>query len=279
MRICDLKRGSEISDMNQIKALSIEILRNFDKFCKEHGLRYCLAQGTLLGAVRHKGFIPWDDDVDISMYRPDYDKLIKLAASMPENCKFFSKETNPHHSRLYGRICNTDYVSVDAYYSKRLVGYFGIDVFPIDAVPSAKDVYLKFSKKIKILRQMFIFSNSAIFKGNGILRAFFIKPLPILICKLIGSNRIYKCFMKEIRSRSFDSAEHLGLITGIYTNKEQFPKDKYLDLIRCDFEDLKLPIIRNYDEYLRNIYGDYMQPPPKEKQVGHHTYKIYKLIK
>ncbi len=279
MRICEIKRGAEITDMKEIKAIEIELLKEFDSFCKQHNLRYCLTQGTLLGAVRHKGFIPWDDDVDISMFRPDYDKLIKLADEMPESCRFFSRENLPYHSRLYGRICNMDYVSVDAYYSEKTCGYFGIDLFPIEAVPSSEEEYNKLAKKIKILRQMFIFSNSALFKGDGFLRAFIIKPLPIIICKILGAKRIYKWYMDAVSKISFDEADSLSLICAVYTYKEKFPKSDYLDLEEIEFEGLKLPAVKNYDAYLKQLYGDYMKLPPEEKRVAHHTFKIYKLIK
>lgn len=279
MNISELTKEYEITDFGKIKALEIDILKKFDEFCTEHDLKYCLTGGSLLGAVRHGGFIPWDDDVDISMFRPDYDRLIELSAKMPSDCKLFSRELNPNHSRLYGRICNTDYVSVDSYYDESLSGYFGIDIFPLEAVPSGPREYAKFSKKIRLLRRMFIFANSALFKGKSFLRAYILKPLPIIICKIIGADRIYKAFMKEVRSRDYDSAECIALVTGQYTEHERYPKDKYYDLIRIGFEGLNLPAIRSYDPYLKLLYGDYMKYPPKEQQIPHHSFKLYKIKK
>ncbi len=279
MKICELKRGEEISDMKEIRAIALDILSDFDAFCKEHNLKYCLTQGTLLGAIRHKGFIPWDDDIDISMFRPDYDRLIELADEMPESCKFFSRENLSYHSRLYGRICNTDYVSVDSYYSEKTCGYFGLDLFPIEPVPTEDGEYNAFAKKIKLLRQMFIFSNSALFKGDGFLRAFIIKPLPILLCKLIGAKRIYKWYNNLIHKLDFEKAESLALVCAVYTDKEKFPKSDYLDLIEVEFEGMKFPAVRNYDVYLKHLYNDYMKLPPKEKQVAHHSFRIFKINK
>ena len=85
--------------------------------------------------------------------------------------------------------------------------------------------------------------------------------------------------MKEIRSRDYDSAECIALLTGQYTENECYGKDKYYDLVRLDFEDLKLPCVKTYDEYLSQIYGDYMKLPPIEKQKPHHSFSLYKIEK
>ena len=273
----EIKRGEPITDLNEIKALEIEILRKFDEFCSEHDLKYCLTGGSLLGAVRHKGIIPWDDDIDVGMFRPDYDKLLKLAVEMPEDCRLFSIENGDKSARLYGRICDKNYVSVDKYYEESLSNYFGIDVFPLEAVPSDEKEYAKFSKKIRLLRRMFIFSNSALFKGNGFLKAYILKPLPIIFCKLIGAKRILKAFRNLIEKIDYDKAEHIALLTGQYTENEQYPKEKYYKLIRLDFEGLKLPAMESYDEYLRRLYGDYMQLPDEAHRQPHHSFDLYKV--
>ena len=277
--INEIKRGEQITNLDDIKALEVEILNKFDEFCTHNNLKYCLTGGSLLGAVRHGGFIPWDDDIDIAMFRPDYDRLLELSSRMPEECKLFSIEKGDNSARLYGRICDMRYVSVDKYYDESLSNYFGIDVFPLDAVPSDPVEYAKFSKKVRLLRRMFIFSNSALFKGDGFLKAYIIKPIPIIICKIVGAKRIYGMLRKLIHKTDYDKSEHIALLTGRYTENEQYPKDKYYDLIRLDFEGLKLPAMRTYDEYLTRIYGDYMQLPDESERQPHHSFDLYKVVK
>lgn len=277
MKKSDLKIVKTITDIGEIKALELDILKKFDAFCTQHGLKYVLTGGSLLGAVRHKGIIPWDDDIDIGMFRPDYDKLLSLADQMPEDCRLFSYELSKDTARLYGRVCNTEYVSVDRYYEEDLSSYFGIDVFPLEAVPSDPQEYAKFSKKIRLLRRMFIFANSVPFRGSSFLRAYILKPLPILFCHLIGRDRIFKMFRKEIQRRDYEKATHIALVTGQYTENERYPKEKYYRIIRLPFEDMMLPAPESYDEYLRLLYGDYMKLPPKEKRHPHHTFDLYKI--
>ncbi len=270
-------RGVLVSNIDDIKSLEIDTLEKFDKFCSENNLKYCLTGGSLLGAVRHKGIIPWDDDIDIAMFRPDYNKLLELAPSMPEDCRLFSIERGDKSARLYGRICNMNYISVDKYYDQKLSSYFGIDIFPLEAVPSDPVSYAKFAKKIRLLRRMFIFSNSALFKGNGFLKAYLLKPLPIIVCKIIGAKRIFKRFRKLIDKIDYKNAECIALLTGRYTENERYPKDKYYNLIRLDFDRLKLPAPQTYDEYLKQLYGDYMLLPPEKDRKPHHSFELYKL--
>lgn len=279
MRISELKKGEHITDFEVIKKLQLNILKEFDEFCTKHNLKYCITAGTLLGAVRHGGYIPWDDDIDVGMFRPDYEKLISLYDEMPDSCKIFSREINPNHSRLYGKICNTDYISVDSFYDEKSSGYLGIDVFPLEAVPENREEFLKLAKKTKVIRQLFIFANSALFKGNSFLKAYIIKPIPIIICKIIGADKLYKLFKKVATSRNFDDSKAIALLTGLYTENESFPKERYYDLIRLDFEGLKLPAVKDYDSYLSQIYGDYMKLPPVDKRQPHHSFSVYKLIK
>ena len=151
-----LKYNPEGSALRRDQKELLRMLQIVAQICREHDIKWWLSSGTLLGAARHKGFIPWDDDIDIGMFRPDYNRLLKLASEMPEECRLFSIEKGDRSARLYGRICNMKYVSVDKYYEANLSNYFGIDIFPLEAVPSDKKEYANFAKKVRLLRRMFI---------------------------------------------------------------------------------------------------------------------------
>ncbi len=275
MKLCNQCPYTTI-DTDAQKQIVVKILADFDAFCKKHNIRYCLTQGTLLGAVRHGGMIPWDDDIDIAVFREDYDRLIEYSKEMPNTCRFVSRETDGEFPRLYGRVCNTDYSVLDKFYSKKYIGFYGIDVFPIDAVPTEKAEYQSFAQKLKRLRRLFIFSNSAPFLGTDILRAWFIKPPLILFSKIIGSNRLFKGFKALATATPYDNAQKLAVLTGEYAEKEAFSKQAYLDLITVEFEGMQLPCVRNYDEYLTNLFGDYMTLPPIEQRKPHHNFYVFK---
>ena len=266
----------ETVDAETLKKISLQILRDFSAFCTEHGIRFCLTQGTLLGAVRHRGMIPWDDDIDIAVFRPDYDRLISLADKMPDTCRFVCRETDGDFPRLYGRACNMRYRVLDKYYSKKYIGYYGIDIFPIEAVPGEDAEFDKFAKKLKRLRRMFIFSNSALFLGTDFLRAYVVKPPLILFCKAVGTERIYKKFKSLATSIDYESASSLAIVTGEYAEHEKFSKEFYEDITLLDFEGMKLPATKYYAEYLRQLFGDYLTPPPESERKPHHSFYVFK---
>lgn len=270
--------NKKVEEPQKIKEISLQLLADFDAFCRANNLKYTLTQGTLLGAVRHKGIIPWDDDIDVAMFREDYDKLIALSKTMPDNCVFINHDTDKSYSRLYGRICNKNYLSVDKYYCNATTNYYGVDIFPIEEVPENADEYYKFAKKLRILRQMYIFSNSAVFKGINFLRAYIIKPIPIIICKLIGRNRIYKMFYNIVNKYKGTGSNTLAILTGEYVFKENFLKDDYLKFIDLPFEENERMCIEEYHKYLSKIYGDYMKLPPEEKRVNRHNFNLYTKI-
>lgn len=271
----NLENARRIENIEEVRKIELNILKEFDKFCRENNIRYVLTAGTLLGAVRHGGFIPWDDDIDIAVFRPDYEKLIALSEKLNDNCAFLSFENDKYFSRLYARIVNKKYVSRDKYYSKRYTNYFGIDVFPIEFVP--KTGTDKFFKKLKILRQMFIFSQSALFKGNGFLKAFIIKPIPIILCKIIGRERIYKMFYKTVKSVDAAKSECSAVLTGVYGGKEILTNADYYDIVNIYFDVLETFTVKNYEKYLTNIFGDYNKLPPENERFPHHNYILYSL--
>lgn len=271
----NLENARQINDIDEIRKIELEILTKFDKFCRENGIRYVLTAGTLLGAVRHGGFIPWDDDIDIAIFRPDYEKLISLSKKMGEDFALLNFENDNNYSRLYARIVNKKYVSRDKYYSKRFTNYFGIDVFPIESVPNENaDRYFK---KLKVLRQMFIFSQSALFKGNGALKKYVIKPVPILLCKFIGRERIYKMFYKTVKNVDVNSSDSSAVVTGVYNRKELLTNKDYYDIINIYFDGLATFSVKNYEKYLTSIFGDYNKLPPENERIPHHNYILYSL--
>lgn len=255
----------------KIWAVLIDMVSEIDKICKKYNLTYFAANGTLLGAVRHKGFIPWDDDLDIVMPRPDYDKLIAISEKEIKHPYYlhFSKG-NENYFRNYIRFRNEEttaipMIDLNHNCSK---GIF-IDIFPLDGCCENNSVQKYRFFKGKVLNG--ILMNYVYI--NDINNHMFLRRIAYVM-----TNLYYKIFgyqslitlMEDIRRKnSFYDSSKIQAITHDY-DPVVSPKDYYADSIWMDFEYIKIPVPKGYDAILTEIYGDYMQFPPIEKRGKRH---------
>ena len=262
-------------DVEGLKQVQLDILRAVHVFCKNNGINYSLSSGTLIGAIRHKGFIPWDDDIDICLLREDYEKLeAAFPAILEGKYQFFSLKRNKKWNRPWGKIQDSRTIlHEDANYIIDGLG-IGIDVFPMDDVPDNHDTFLKWNKKRKVLflawsikqlrwsKERNLLNNVLMLFVRLLLLPFNLRTLAFFVDKYIkktdgkGYNKVYE---------SCDALKALN-----YQEKSNF--DSYIDV---EFEGEQFKAMIGYDNCLRNIYGDYMKLPPKEKQVSHHSFKAY----
>ena len=255
------------------KGLSVKILHEVDEFCSKNGIKYSLAYGSLIGAVRHKGFIPWDDDVDIMMLRPDFERFIREFnhdSSKLFSVSSYATEKNFHYP-MAKVSCNAtvnDELGFDKY------GY-AIDVFAIDKFPCLQ-------KEIKVLLRKkklywYLFSIKAM-KWD--------KQLPMsknlvwgslkTILRIIPYSFIHQRIRKYIGYfESLQSGFQLGCFTTPYGAHDLFPKELFSDFIEIPYENSFFSAIKEYDQYLTRVYGDYMQLPPEEKRVTHHSFVTF----
>lgn len=254
--------GKEIT-LEECKKLMVEILANVDHFCDQHGIRYSLAFGTLIGAIRHKGFIPWDDDIDIIMPRDDYERFVSLYKD--ERYKIIDGTHNSNHSHI--RVSDQKTVlKLDAWRAQFYKEGLWIDVIPLDKVPNTQNSYLLFKKWLWFLFEMQLTGEV---KRKGL-----INKILHIICKPFSAfwgNLALKT-MKMYNKRNTQCMANLG---AWYLNHPKFPATFFEDYIDVEFEGYKFKAIKQYDIFLREIFGDYMQLPPKEKQIAHHTYTAY----
>lgn len=258
---------------------SLELLTEFIEICKEYNLRYDLCGGTLLGAVRHKGFIPWDDDVDVCMPRPDYEKLVQLKLlgklHFNSNREFVCSRDNTL-ARQFGR-----YIRKDISYERNMSEdydspFFGMDIFIIDGIPENK---VLFDIHLFLLRQVRRFMLTSIQK-NGTTRkgklAGMIKDSYRPILRAIGPYRLARCMDYLCGFYPFEKCKYVGCVSGMYGKREKWLKDDMLPQITLSFEDRECNSFRNYHIYLSNLYGKYMQLPPIEKQIPHGARAFWK---
>lgn len=254
------------STLKKIWAVELEMLCVFDNICKKHNLKYFLAYGTLLGAVRHKGFIPWDDDVDVVMFRDDYDKLLLLHNEFKEPLFLQHNTTDKEYCASYARIrnSNTTAISKMLQYQKMNHGIF-LDVFPLDNSlgKEKEDRYCVIDALNRENGTFMKLKNPNLDEKNK-----------LRVKNYSGRNPIET--LKEIDeiSRKYNHEKTDDVICAVCTvTKYDFMKKE--DLAKstlCEYEGLKFPIPVGYDSILTEIYGNYMQLPNKENRICHSHY-------
>ena len=256
----------------QIKARELAILQSFDSFCKENGMEYILAYGTLLGAVRHAGFIPWDDDIDVVMARPDYEKLIRLAIAgkTPEGCEVQATEIDGF-VQPFAKIVDRAVSITSGRNNGSQKEWLWIDVFPVDGVPESKLGQKILYMKAKILGALCVADQlDPSYEDASVamrLVAALVGPiarrtsLPALASEALAS------LCKRI---PFGSTGHAGVVGWGGGPREVFPISYFKAGRSIAFESNKFPASNQTEQILSQIYGaDYMELPPVDKRVSH----------
>ena len=254
-----------------MKDIQLEILDDVDLFCRENRLRYSLCGGTLLGAVRHHGYIPWDDDIDIFMPRWDYEQFVQTYRSECNEVLDLRKVDTVVEMGV--KICRKGTTMKDHLLGRASWGV-NIDIFPVDGIP---DEYGPHCDEILLLREK-LGQICPFYRVVGKRKWFwFVKyVLKRIIYFYPGTIIDLKRRIDQLASRYPLETMNLGaVILGCYGKKEVIRKEAFLEHVSLPFEDRNYQAIKDYDQYLGALYGDYMQLPPKEKRVSHHLYDSY----
>jgi len=249
----------------ETRGLMLEILSEVASFCDEHSIDYFLSSGTLIGAVRHKGFIPWDDDIDIDIPRPDYDRFLELykkeghyAICQPGDNNCYTFFTKVFDDRTIKKEDDVDYGLLEPF------GVY-IDIFPLDGQPSS---VRQFSHQTKFRNYIYRFLLLSIRNNKDF--SFFAKFLSSL-CRMIGKDFFIKSYIKSARRYRFDSSDFVGMISPFSGIKNRHSRTVYSSRVSLPFEGFSFWAPVGYDEYLTNIYGDYMTPPAVGERNSTHT--------
>ena len=266
--------------MKDIQAVSLEILKKVADICDKEGLKYSIAWGTLIGAVRHHGYIPWDDDVDILMPRPDYEKLKAYFNKHQEEVSPLSlfDSLTPGYPYMCARVSNNDY-TIDTDNEKPCgMGVF-IDIYLLDGVGNTKEEAWRYaSKTSKYPRLIFLSTRKhlVLWTTKGFLRKLS-KVFVFIYAKIMGKHYFEKRLMSMIDKDSYENNEYVGCVSWCERPKYcVIKKTDFEDTIWFDFEKYRFKGPRDYDKYLRMWYGDYMQLPPEKDRIYQHLYKAYK---
>ena len=258
--------------------LMLKILKEVHRLCEENGIRYFLSDGTLIGAVRHNGFIPWDDDIDISMLRSDYDRFCKIA---PEKlgAEYFlqTDETDAGYGLYFAKVMlrHTQWIEADVSDTSRTVSGIYIDIFPFDKIPEDRKKWKKLQRQFRLLDSIIKIKTDYYNIHN--VRGIFHKAYYCLK-KAIGfllplnfwkAKRLGLCVKHEALPSSFVLARYQVFARRGETEKDLNVADNFASLVLHDFEDEQFYIPEEYDAVLRQYYGDYMTLPPPEKRRNH----------
>lgn len=259
--------------LDELKLIQLDILSIIDKFCRENHIKYSLGCGTMLGAARHKGYIPWDDDIDIYMLRDEYEKLMAIFPNTLNDIKIASLQRDPQWDRAYSKAYNSRTELQDAGYKYRIG--IGIDIFPIDIVPENEQEWLKYDKKRRRYQLIYEWKISMIFRKGREWWKYLFLPFVKIILIPITSRRIAKFLEKySMKFKDMDSPYVFECCQGIF-QKRPFKKSTLENLIDMPFEDRIFCGMRDYDEYLSNGYGDWRKLPPEDKRISHHVFKAW----
>ncbi|MBP3365699.1 MAG: LicD family protein [Treponema sp.] len=267
--------------LSEIQQEALKVLIKFDSLCKEHNWSYFITYGTLLGAVRHKGFIPWDDDVDVMMPRKDFNDFSEWCEIHENDLKPFrlcSVRNVKNYPYDLSRFVNMEYKYeiTDEYKTPFDIGVF-VDIYPLDNYGNSYEQGLKLCKKTIHMNHLISIYCSGKSASN-----FFTKITRGIIHKLLNTIGGKDFPIKEsekivqlINKSTNDSDIFVGVPSwtqGCY----QFNRDWFKELIEIDFEGLKFKAPARYHDFLTSLYGDYMQLPPMEQRNPYHKYKIFK---
>lgn len=269
------------SELRKLQLIELDIMKLFAEICEKHHLRYYLVGGTMLGAVRHQGFIPWDDDMDVGMPRPDYEKFLEVVREdLPEGYAFLNYKQDAEYKRYFSRIVNINVKIYNASNTKTIVENAWLDIFPFDGMPSnplKQKLHFWHMTAIRFLYHASCFDELVNLNRPG--RPWYLQAaIQFLSVTHFGSHldtkklmyKLEKCLIKY----PYDECDYMISFFGAYMLREIVDKKLLGDGKKYPFETLMLNGPVMYDAFLTHFYGDYRKPPSDEHKDKHNIERI-----
>lgn len=267
----------EITDITEIQQLELGIMQYIHDVCQKIDVKYFLSYGSLIGAVRHKGFIPWDDDMDICMLRDDYEKLQDYLIEHPdERYEVMSYKNNLNYVYPFMKVQDNHTYLVEE--DVRIDPDMGIyvDIFPVDGYEDDRAFKDKMTKIIK-KRQLSCYTFKGITNTKSLVNSL-IRYISIVIFYFTNTNKYVAQIDALAKSRKVEDYELVDYVIYKDMNKPVWKREWLKDVETGNFEGKEFMIPKHYHEILTSDYGDYMQLPPVEQRISHHDFKLWKII-
>lgn len=261
-------------DIDELKKIQLNILDYINKFCKENNINYWIDCGTLLGAVRHKGYIPWDDDIDIGMLREDYIKFMNsFNNNNDSNYKFHCYELDKNWYYPYGKVLDERTILYEPDEETGIKSSVYIDVFIYDRVIDDEKIISKMFKRRDIYTKLNNLQMNRHFVSNNKQKYNWFRYPFHLLMQLFPKRYFVKKNIKNSMKYCNIDTNVVGNFTSV--TKMTCKKDIFKSFTQLEFEGKKYMAPIGYKEWLQNFYGDYMKLPPEEKRVSHHRFVAY----
>ncbi|MBS6642251.1 MAG: LicD family protein [Clostridiaceae bacterium] len=253
-------------ELRDIQLIELEMLIEVDRICKKCGIHYCISAGTLLGAIRHGGFIPWDDDADVAFLRSEYEKFRTVCETELDRERFYFQDyrSTPGYRWGYGKLRRkgTKFIRLNQEFMPYEQGIF-IDIMPYDNVPNNYIARKIHNLKCYMYRKCF-------WAPVGRKSAHGIEKIAYEILNKIPDRKLYDSFDKFIQRCNRKSTKRIRILTLPVPGKEHgYLRKCFMHLQQIEFEGIKLKGMKDYNTYLSYKYGDYMELPPLEKRKVH----------
>ena len=262
-------------EIEELKDICLDILSAVHTFCEENHIMYSLSCGSLIGAIRHQGYIPWDDDIDIYMLREDYNRFLSLFPEIyKKNYSVISLERSTQWNCPFAKVYDIRTVMEEDKRTEIKGLGIGIDIFPIDNATDDEQCWIKYEKRRRQLIGLYIMKDLQWRKSRS-----FLKNIFVVLCSFPLLPFSARFFAKIIDnySQKFNQENSLFYAENCYGHpyNERIPKSDFSHTIDWPFEKHTFKIMNGYDDYLTLFYGDYMQLPPIEERTSHHHFVAY----
>ena len=258
-------------DLEAVQQEQKHILDEVVAICEQHNLRYFLIAGTLLGAVRHRDIIPWDDDVDIGMPRKDYNKFLEIAGELlPEYMFLQTYETDPEYMQNFAKVRNSNTTHIENPIKHLQLNHgIYVDIFPYDGVADSKVIRYLRNKWIVFLCVLIRFFWDTPYTESG----FWCKLATKILSKITTKKKLQKKLDVVLSKYDYDQSHIVGSLLSGYKMKSYVPREWYDEVCLLSFGEKQYLCPENYDAVLKQLYGDYMKLPPEEKRgIQHDVY-------
>ncbi len=272
---------SKALTMQENQQAATGAMKKLDEICRELNISYTLTYGTMLGAVRHQGYIPWDDDLDIMLCRPEYDKLVAWCLEHEKELlpfRLFTPENTADYPYMIPRFCDTRYEIHTDNEKDCGMGAF-VDIYPLDGIGNTREEAIATLRKRARWSSLY-FLSTRLRCERGLTKSALkrlIKLPAFWAAKLIGKKWFGRRLYAIAKNCDFENSKYAGcVIWDTEIENGMFEKAWFDKTQSMPFEQEQFQVITQYDAFLSRLYGDYMQLPPQEDRIAHHFYRIYK---